>query len=95
MKTLLLVSLLSSIAAADNCYIHERGSESWYNCKDEAAHDEKRADELRQDMRDLRNQEAADSTARMQAEQISNAVQNAEFERQRQEIERKGNNDAN
>lgn len=38
MKTFTLLCLLTVPAlASDNCYIHERGSESWFACKEFAA----------------------------------------------------------
>jgi hypothetical protein len=38
MKTLILVAMLSTCAmATDNCYIFERGSDSWATCKENAA----------------------------------------------------------
>lgn len=36
MKTILILLALTSIVHADNCYVHERGSESWQACKEQA-----------------------------------------------------------
>ncbi len=71
MRIIILVSLLSGMAFADNCYVHERGSESWYDCKDQA-HE---SDNLRRDndaaLRQLQAETAQDATARAQAEQTA------------------------
>ncbi len=67
MKTLILISLLSSIAYADNCYVLDKGSSAWVDCKEEAAHNERERDRI--DARYQANdaQAAADSMASAQA----------------------------
>lgn len=50
MKILVLLSLLSCcVYAGDNCYVFERGSDSWARCKEQAADSEKRMNAIQAD----------------------------------------------
>lgn len=66
---LLLRMSVLSVAYADNCYVHERGSDSWYDCKEQAGQSESVRKKNDANLRQLQAETAADSAARMQAEQ--------------------------
>lgn len=78
MKRLLIVFLLglgpTKLVYADNCYVHEKGSDSWYDCKDQARQNERLNDQLNQNLRDVgaANAQASanDSLAEQQNQQI-------------------------
>lgn len=71
MKTLLIVILLSSIARADVCYLFERGSSSWQDCKEQAMENQKRWDDLKADRDRTDSQMAASQAAEIQSEQLA------------------------
>src|SRR5258708_7636381 len=76
MKKIVLVSIsllsLSTFAlASDNCYVLEKGSDSWLNCKEDAAESQRTRDQLDQNLRDLYAQDAQSSANDSLAEQIN------------------------
>lgn len=46
MKTLLLILTLTSVAQANNCYVHPRGSDLWVTCMEQWQQHEKRQEKL-------------------------------------------------
>ncbi len=85
--TFLLFSLSCDVMGSDNCYIFERGSDSWLNCKDQARDNEKQVDQINANMRELSAEEATAQTADTQTEQYNMALQAAVRELQRQQAE--------
>lgn len=71
MKTFTLLCLLTVPAlASDNCYIHERGSESWFACKEFAAENDAFWREHRADQRELAAENANASAMDTQTEAL-------------------------
>lgn len=68
---LLLRMSVLQIAYADNCYVHERGSDSWYACKEQAGEAEQQKQENKVTMRQLEAENAGASSADNQTEQTN------------------------
>ncbi len=67
MKTLIVIAVLLSAQmafATDVCYLFERGSEHWQECKEQAAVNEKRMDEHKA----IARESLAESSERMKAD---------------------------
>lgn len=72
MKVLIVASLLvlPVFAFADNCYVHERGTDSWLACKEQAATNEAWWVEHRADQRQLQAETSTALTNDTNNEQI-------------------------
>lgn len=77
MKTLGLLLLLSVPALADNCYVLQRGSDSWQDCKEEARQAERTNDRLQANSRQLSAELDADARQNSADWQLKNAIDNA------------------
>lgn len=66
-----LVLLLGSVCyAGDNCYVHERGSESWVACKEQAGEQERVRSGLDARLRDISEDSARALTQDTQTEAL-------------------------
>ncbi len=81
---LLLRMSTFQIAYAHNCNLFERGSDSWLACKEDDAEMEKWRERNSANLRQLQAETAAALTADVQTEQITQAIQAAAREQQRQ-----------
>lgn len=74
MKTLLLISLLAGASYADSCYLFQRGTDDWASCKDQAADNTKRMDEINSNMQGIINETGAAQATEAQTEDQTNAL---------------------
>lgn len=84
MKTLLLISLLSTSAFAyDNCYLFQRGSEDWMACKEQAADQQKAMDRLDADAQryEADSQATRAATAQNETNRLLQQINSAEQKR--------------
>lgn len=77
MKTLIItISLLiPALAFADNCYVLERGTPDWQDCKDQAQQNQRISDDLKQDMREIQTENANASANDTQTEALQQLLQ--------------------
>lgn len=70
-----LLLFLAPAAQADNCYVHERGSDSWLACKEQAGQMEQLRQESNAQMREIQAENAQASANDVLTERLQAMVQ--------------------
>lgn len=68
---LILIATFTASSYADVCYLLERGSDSWFACKEQAAQNEKEWNKLMAQQAQTGAEISANQSANLQAEQLA------------------------